>query len=156
MVRSASDWQCEKYRWKQQSKRIGTNIIRRSAFVAVGSLAIFAASIDRRCGPFPLHQQSALEFYLCQISFQRAGEKNPSQPSAARVTNRPKLIRDPTMEPTVTQSSALYLAQHKISKRRTAFFRRWRAVRKNQAPDLRRQTLCNGRHMPRFHRDNGR
>jgi hypothetical protein len=45
------------------------------------------------------------------------------------------------MELTLTQSSALYLAQHKISKRRTAFFKRWRAVRKNQVPDLRRQTF---------------
>jgi hypothetical protein len=45
------------------------------------------------------------------------------------------------MELTLTQSSALYLAQHKISKRRTAFFQRWRAVLKNQVPDLRRQAF---------------
>jgi len=59
------------------------------------------------------------------------------------------------MELTLTQSSALYLAQHKISKRRTALFRRWRAVRKNQVPDLRRQTFYNRPQVPRFHQDNG-
>ena len=60
------------------------------------------------------------------------------------------------MEPTLTQSSALYVAQDKISKRRTAFFRRWRAGSKNQAPDLRRQILCGVSVVPLFHRDNGR
>ncbi len=35
------------------------------------------------------------------------------------------------MEPTLTQNSALYLAQHKISKRRTAFFRRLRRAEKS-------------------------
>jgi hypothetical protein len=59
------------------------------------------------------------------------------------------------MELTLTQSSALYPAQHKISKRRTAFFRRWRAVRKNQVPDL-LQTFYNRLHVPRFHQENGR
>ncbi len=35
------------------------------------------------------------------------------------------------MEPTLTQNSALYLAQHKISNRRTAFFRRLRRAEKS-------------------------
>src|SRR5260370_28803492 len=35
------------------------------------------------------------------------------------------------MEPTLTQNGALYLAQHKISKRRTAFFRRLRRAEKS-------------------------
>jgi hypothetical protein len=60
------------------------------------------------------------------------------------------------MELTLTQSSALYLAQHKILKRRTAFFRRWRAGSKNQAHDLQRQALCSASVVSRFHQDNGR
>jgi hypothetical protein len=39
------------------------------------------------------------------------------------------------MERTLTQNSALYFAQHKISKRRSALFQKFGAVAGNQAPD---------------------
>jgi hypothetical protein len=38
------------------------------------------------------------------------------------------------MEPTITQSSALYLAQHRISNRRTQFFQRLRIASRNSLP----------------------
>jgi len=60
------------------------------------------------------------------------------------------------MHPTLTQSGALYLAQHKISKRRSAFFRQVRAATRNQLPEIRRQTLVDASVVRRLHRDNGR
>jgi hypothetical protein len=61
------------------------------------------------------------------------------------------------MEPTVTQNSALYFAQHKLSKRRAALFKKFRAAARKQGPDVRRQLtfgdLFIGR---RVHQDNGR
>jgi hypothetical protein len=61
------------------------------------------------------------------------------------------------MEPTVTQNSALYFAQHKLSKRRAALFKKFRAAARKQGPDVRRQLtfgdLFIGR---RIHQDNGR
>ncbi len=60
------------------------------------------------------------------------------------------------MHQTLTQSGALYLAQYKISKRRSAFFRQMRAARRNQSPDLRRQTLVDASFAGQFHQDNGR
>jgi hypothetical protein len=60
------------------------------------------------------------------------------------------------MELTLTQSGALYLAHHKISKRRSALFRHLRAAGRQQSPDLRRQTLVDASLVRRFHRDDGR
>jgi len=60
------------------------------------------------------------------------------------------------MHLTITQNSALYLAQHKISERRSALFRHLGTVGRKQSPDLRRQTLVDASFVRRFHRDNGR
>jgi len=57
------------------------------------------------------------------------------------------------MEPIITQNSALYLAQRRISGRRTALFGRLRIAARNQPDDVRRRTV--GGFMPRF-TDNGR
>jgi len=43
------------------------------------------------------------------------------------------------MEPTITQNSALYFARHKVSKRRAALFKKFRAAASKQGPDVRRQ-----------------
>jgi hypothetical protein len=59
-------------------------------------------------------------------------------------------------EPTITQNSALYLAQHRILKRRNAAFRRMRAAGRDQSPDLRRPTFSAAYLVPRFYQDNGR
>jgi hypothetical protein len=61
------------------------------------------------------------------------------------------------MEPTLTQNSALYLAQHKVSKRRAALFRRFRVAAGKELPDaVRRLTFGNELIVRRLHRDNGR
>jgi hypothetical protein len=61
------------------------------------------------------------------------------------------------MEPTITQNSALYYAQHKTSKRRAALFKKFRAAARKQAPDVRRQlTFGDSFIVPRLHEDNGR
>jgi hypothetical protein len=57
------------------------------------------------------------------------------------------------MEPTITQNSALYLAQRSISKRRSAFFRRLRITTRNQIGDVQRRTI--GGLISRF-QDDGR
>ena len=61
------------------------------------------------------------------------------------------------MEPTLTQNCALYYAQHKTSKRRAAFFQRFGATARKQAPDIRLRLPRNERFrlLPLF-RDNGR
>jgi hypothetical protein len=41
------------------------------------------------------------------------------------------------MEPTLIQNCALYYAQHNTSKRRAAFFQRFGAAARKQAPDVR-------------------
>jgi hypothetical protein len=61
------------------------------------------------------------------------------------------------MELTITQKSALYLAHHKVSKRRAAFFRKLRTAASKQRPDVRRRTISGGSFIgKRLHRDNGR
>ena len=60
------------------------------------------------------------------------------------------------MELTLAQSGALYLAHHKISKRRSALFRHLRTAGRKQSPDLRRQTFVDASCVRRLHRDNGR
>jgi hypothetical protein len=61
------------------------------------------------------------------------------------------------MEPTITQHSALYLAQHKVSKRRAALFRRLRTAASKQGPDVRRQLAAGDLFIvKRLHHDNGR
>jgi hypothetical protein len=58
------------------------------------------------------------------------------------------------MEQTLTQSGHLYLAQHKIAKRRTAFFRRFNVAARKQTPDIVRfGDLAN---LPPANPDNGR
>jgi hypothetical protein len=58
------------------------------------------------------------------------------------------------MEPTLTQSGALYLAQHKIAKRRNSFFRRINAAARKQTRGL--VTLGKSSSLPPFNSDNGR
>jgi hypothetical protein len=58
------------------------------------------------------------------------------------------------MEPTLTQSGALYLAQHRIAKRRSAFFRRFRVAATNHAADL--VTFGELARASSVHLDNGR
>ena len=61
------------------------------------------------------------------------------------------------MEPTITQNSALYYAQHKTSKHRAAFFEKFRAAARKRAPDIRRQLTSGDLFIvPRLHQDNGR
>lgn len=57
------------------------------------------------------------------------------------------------MERTITQNSVLYLAQHKLSRRRTAFFRKFRAAAGNQPVDVRQRRF---EILERLHQDNGR
>jgi hypothetical protein len=60
------------------------------------------------------------------------------------------------MELTAPKKSALFFAQHKLSKGRAALFRRLRDAGENQAPDIRRQTCAETHLLPQLHRDNGR
>jgi hypothetical protein len=71
------------------------------------------------------------------------------RPSAIHVKNKKS-----NMEPTLTQSGALYLAQHKIAKRRRAFFRRSRAAGGKRIADI--VTFGELASLPVVHRDNGR
>jgi len=56
----------------------------------------------------------------------------------------------------LSQSGALYLAQHKAAKRRCALFRRFAATARIQPPDIRRRTFADAHVSRRFHPDNGR
>jgi hypothetical protein len=58
------------------------------------------------------------------------------------------------MNPTITQNSALYLVQRKISERRSALFARLRIAGRNQQDDLRRRSFQQW--LPYLHADNGR
>ena len=61
------------------------------------------------------------------------------------------------MEPTLTQNSALYYAQHKSSKPRASFFQRFRAVARKQGSDTHRLlTLDERSRRLALYRDNGR
>jgi hypothetical protein len=61
------------------------------------------------------------------------------------------------MEPTITQNSALYFAQHKVSKGRAALFRRLSTAASKQNPAVRRQlTFGDLFIVKRLHQDNGR
>jgi hypothetical protein len=60
------------------------------------------------------------------------------------------------MELTLTQNSALYFAQHKVSKRRAALFRQFRGAVKNRAPNMRQLTFGDAYVVQRPHQDNGR
>jgi hypothetical protein len=59
------------------------------------------------------------------------------------------------MEQTITQNSALYLAHHKVSKRRATLFRRVRTAASKQGPDAQRQLTFRDLFSV-LHRDNGR
>jgi hypothetical protein len=61
------------------------------------------------------------------------------------------------MEPTLTQSWALYYAQNTTSELRTALFQRFRAAARKQGPDTYRQ-FTHGTRFRRLpsHLDNGR
>ena len=61
------------------------------------------------------------------------------------------------MEPTLTQNCALYYAQHRTSKRRAAFFQKFRAAARKRVPSIRRQLTRDqlSRRLP-LHPDNGR
>jgi hypothetical protein len=57
------------------------------------------------------------------------------------------------MQSTITQNSALYFAQHKLSKRRATHFRRFRIAAGNQLADVRQRRFGI---VQRLHRENGR
>ena len=59
------------------------------------------------------------------------------------------------MESTVTENGALFFAQHRVAKRRAAFFRRWRKPKKDAAPDIRVRRSRNSYIVLPLHRDNG-
>ncbi|PZR76464.1 MAG: hypothetical protein DLM52_06040 [Chthoniobacterales bacterium] len=60
------------------------------------------------------------------------------------------------MEPTLTQNSALYLAQHRIAKQRIAFFELFRNAAQRQGPDVRRPlTFGEAAVIVRLNPDNG-
>ena len=66
------------------------------------------------------------------------------------------MVLEINMERTLTQNGALYFAQHKISKRRSALFQKLRAVASNQAPDVRKHLMLGDLIVgQRFHPDNG-
>jgi hypothetical protein len=58
------------------------------------------------------------------------------------------------MEPTPAQNRALDLAQDKLAKRRSAFFRRINIAARKQTPGL--VTIGKLSGLPPFNRDNGR
>jgi DNA-binding CsgD family transcriptional regulator len=58
------------------------------------------------------------------------------------------------MEPTLTESGALYLAQHKVEKCRNAFFRRIKAAATKPHHGI--VTFGKSSRLPLFNRDNGR
>src|SRR5438876_11787312 len=60
------------------------------------------------------------------------------------------------MEPTLTQNCALYYAQHRTSKRRAAFFQRFRAVARKQSQDTHRRLGHECSRRLALYRDNGR
>jgi hypothetical protein len=61
------------------------------------------------------------------------------------------------MEPIVRQNSALYIAQHKASKRRAALFRQLRTAASKPRLDVRQQlTFRDLLIAQRLHQDNGR
>jgi hypothetical protein len=61
------------------------------------------------------------------------------------------------MEPTLTQNCALYYAQHKTSKRRATFFKKFRAAARKQGAEVRHQLIFGDLFIvPRLHKDNGR
>jgi hypothetical protein len=62
------------------------------------------------------------------------------------------------MEPTVTQNSALYYAQHKSSKQRAALFRKLGALARKRRPDARQDERLAGELFlwPRCFGDNRR
>ena len=60
------------------------------------------------------------------------------------------------MKPTIRQNSALYFAQHKVSKRRAALFRQFRIAADKQGPDVWRQLTTGDLFIRRLHQDNGR
>jgi hypothetical protein len=77
---------------------------------------------------------------------------------SARVNPPPPQINlEMNMEPTLTRNCALYYAEHETSKRRAAFFQRFRAAARKQAPDAHRQLTHDEpfRSLP-LYRDNGR
>lgn len=51
---------------------------------------------------------------------------------------------------TITQNSALYLAQHRILPERSSIFGRKRAAAKDWLPDLRRPAFSEAYFIPRF------
>ena len=62
------------------------------------------------------------------------------------------------MVPTITQNCALYLAHHKVSKRRATLFRGLRTAASKQGPDAQQRQLTSTALFiaRRVHQDNGR
>jgi hypothetical protein len=77
---------------------------------------------------------------------------------SARVNLPPAQIkRRINLDPTLTQSCALYYAQHKTSKLRASFFQRFRPAARKQGPDTHRlPTLDEHSKRLRLYQDNGR
>jgi hypothetical protein len=82
-------------------------------------------------------------------------DTNCSDISARR--RRREINGELSMEPTLTQNSALYYAQHKTSKRRAALFKKFRAAAGKRGPDVRQQLASGDLFIvPRLRQDNGR
>jgi hypothetical protein len=60
------------------------------------------------------------------------------------------------MEPTLTQSCALYYAQHKTSKGRAALFQKFRAAARKRGPVRQQPTSGDLFIVQRLQQDNGR
>jgi hypothetical protein len=61
------------------------------------------------------------------------------------------------MEPTITQNSALYLVDRKVSRRRATLFQRLRTAASRQGPDAQRHLTSSDLFITRrLHQDNGR
>jgi hypothetical protein len=60
------------------------------------------------------------------------------------------------MQPTLTQNSALYFAQHKASKRRAALFRPFHIAAKKDRLGARQLTFGDAYIVRGLHRNNGR
>ena len=90
--------------------------------------------------------------YITRLDMNCSDVRARVNPIAASVNKRRI-----NMEPTLTQTRALYYAQHKTSKGRAALFRKFRAAARMQGPDVRQQlTFGDSFVVPRLHQDNGR
>ena len=94
---------------------------------------------------------ASLDAYITRL------DTNCSDISARVNPPPPQINGELNMEPTLTQNCALNYAQHRTSKRRAAFFKKFRAAARMQGPDVRRRLASGDLFIvPRPHQDNGR